>query len=247
MAKDAALGRLFGKAAAFFRGPVEQVDGVWTRKLSKPQLEDISNNFPAYRVDLPDGTSRLYKLNPDMDIGYGVPANKMINREVGASITDRHLGFGLVPRTTFWEGPYGKGSLQDWLHDATPGKLPHEYDRLDQQRMAVLDYVMGSGDRNIGNVFTHHGRPAATDNSISFPRYDDEVIRSTYVKNHVGQQLDADVLAQVNAVDPVRLATDLKDAGIDAQSVTNAMSRLREIQSNGAITGRYWRGDIIEW
>lgn len=65
------------------------------------------------------------------------------------------LGLGLVPTTTEWSDPTnGTGSLQDWAEDAYPGADSRDYDPLDQERVAVLDYVMANTDRHQENYLT---------------------------------------------------------------------------------------------
>jgi hypothetical protein len=122
-------------------------------------------------------------------------------REVATSRLDKMLTFYLVPTTTIWnDGPYGPGSLQEWVEGATPARIdrsrrPVGYSQSDSQRMGVLDYIAGAGDRQRDNYLTGpDGRPVGIDNGCTFPtptrlpiRFP---IRSDFTALHVCEELN---------------------------------------------------------
>lgn len=59
--------------------------------------------------------------------------------------------------------PYDIGSHQEWV-DAIGALAVGDYSVEDQQRMAVIDYVIAHSDRGPGNLLTSAGgRPVAID------------------------------------------------------------------------------------
>jgi hypothetical protein len=132
----------------------------------------------SYVVELEDGSKAIYKpvagesaaLRQQMEMsGY------QGEREVGMSRLDEELGFGRVPTTTWWNGPRGPGSLQEW-HDDSIGYLTLDaYDLGQREEVAVLDHIAGSEDRGSENIRSDHGAGEgdhellAIDNGQAFP------------------------------------------------------------------------------
>ncbi|HEY4420319.1 MAG TPA: hypothetical protein VGN22_12410, partial [Pseudonocardia sp.] len=159
-------------------------------------------------------------------------------REIGAYRLAEELGWDdLVPPTTEWHGPHGPGSVQEWVHGTQPGAWEiAEYESFDRERTAVLDYVMGNTDRNPGNYLGHLGRLRLIDHGLAFPRRaelvrhtEDVVIDSEFVVEQQGESLSEGVLADVRALDPVRLGERLRTTGLGDYEVVSALARLREI------------------
>lgn len=169
-------------------------------------------------------------------------------RELAAYGTDRMLDFNLIPTTA--EGVFdttgarGPGSLQEWV----PGSESQAVDRyplLDQQRMAVLDYVTANSDRHPNNYLTGpDGRPVAIDHGETFPLNNENGITSQFVGSWLDRPLSPEVLAHVRAVDLSAFRDMLLARGITEQAADGAVARLREIQEEGMITGRAFGGEI---
>jgi len=210
----------------------------------------------AYVVTFEDGSQGLYKpvTGEDTTTVTGVPPSGLAPREVGASVVDRHLGLGLTPATTNWDGPQGPGSLQRMAMPNTPSNDPGDYTSSEQQRMAVLDYVIGNSDRHNGNYLTdQNGGVVPIDHGYSFPVDQDSFdrgpirgIRSDFVANEYGTYMDQDIIDGLNRVDSDRLGDDLARLGLEEPAIDGALSRLDEIRQNGGITGANWPGRITE-
>jgi hypothetical protein len=56
--------------------------------------------------------------------------------------------------------------------------------------------------------------------------------------------LSDETMAKVNAVNPVRFESMLRQSGIGEPAIQGARERLSEIQADGMITGRNWPGII---
>jgi hypothetical protein len=227
------------------------------RDLQNSRITNLSpignggNVNEAFKAELDDGSHGVYKpesgeqtagMRQDITGDLG-------RREVAASRVDEMLGFGRVPTTAWTDGvpPHGPGSLQRFAEGAGPSLDANQYPRQQQQQMAVLDYVTGNTDRHVDNYMTgRDGNPVAIDNGYSFPDGERDAIRSDFVRDHLNQPLDPDVVDAVRGVDPNVMRQTLQDSGLSPTAVDLAVSRLEEIQRRGMITGENWRGPIVD-
>jgi hypothetical protein len=201
----------------------------------------------AHLVTFADGTRGVYKpiAGEDASLRQGIP-DGLANREVAASRMDEAFGFGRVPTTTIADGAHGPGSIQQWSESTPP--LPHnEYPRIQQEQMAVSDYVTGNTDRHLGNYLTDpNGNIVAIDHGYSFPESPDPRfgIRSDFVDKNLNTPLSDEVMANVRAVDPAQVRDMLAATGLRAPAVDGVIARLTEVQTHGMITGEAWPGVI---
>lgn len=178
------------------------------------------------------------------------------SNEQGGYIVSRDLGLGVVPTTA----PVTAADGTTWtLQQFADGeRLPaNQYSMLDQQKMGVLDYVIGNVDRHGANWGSFSdGTPAGWDNGLTFTNPSNisdasnlgarpPVIKSDFVANVLGQPLDPSLLSSLQSVDVNQLAQNLIDAGIPQPNVAQAIARLQEIQNNGMITGEAWAGQSM--
>lgn len=195
----------------------------------------------VFRADLDDGTRAVFK--PETYKG-----SHQIRAEVAAYRVSELLGFRLVPTTTLTttaaEGP---GSLQRFAEGTTEGRQTYQYTTLETQRMAVLDYVIGNLDRNLGNYLTGtNGELIAIDHGLAFPEHAVNEIMSDFIRDHLGARLDPDVARAVAEVAPAELRSMLLSTGLSPAAVDLAVARLVEIQERGMITGEAWAGELID-
>lgn len=190
--------------------------------------------------------------------GSDNPYGDFYKNEIGAYQVDQALGLGLVPTTAPFVGPdslgdqgKGIGSIQAMVQPPNDRMAPTDYSAVDQQKMAVLDYVIGNGDRHGANWLTQASpndplapAPAAIDNGMAFPTeiHQGVGLRSDFVNNALNKPLDPSVLDAVNNVNQGALEQKLADSGISQQGIDLAMARLNEIKSNGMITGSAFQG-----
>jgi hypothetical protein len=215
-----------------------------------PITGEVTQNInTVFKVEFDNGEVGFYKPLSGEDATFtGTGAyGEMWRSEVGAYHVDQALGFNRVPVTAAFEGKSGVGSIQEMA----PGdRLPSGgYTEVQQQQMGVLDYVLGNGDRHLGNWVSHaDGSPAAIDNGASFPDPAaatnpdaDIVIRSDFVLDSVGKPLDPAVVDAVRQVDQGALADQLRANGVSESAINQSMARLQEIADNGKITGQTWQ------
>jgi hypothetical protein len=167
-------------------------------------------------------------------------------REVASARTDEMLRFGLVPPTTLVAiEPLGSGSLQDWV-DGTGELAAEDYRVEDQQRTAVLHYILGHPDAGSDNLMTVLARPVSIDNGDTFPASAaDARIASPFLDLWFDRPLLKEVLAELNAVRPEEYRLMLLATGLSEAAAGGAVARMEEIQNQGRITGEAWDGDII--
>ncbi|WP_405484676.1 hypothetical protein [Nocardia sp. NBC_00511] len=204
----------------------ESTDGARARAIVKPFTGEIRTRRAIFRTPGAQGA-----------------------REVGMYRLSNMLGWDRVPPAALVEDAAGLGpsAVMKWVrsHDSLEVS---KYDVADQHRMAVLDYIGGNSDRNPSNFRTvfEHGRPrpVAIDHSLTFPEYRDAEfgISSEFIGTHMATNapLHADVLRDVRALHPDALRSGLRDLGMSADATEGAVARLREIQTNGRITGEAW-------
>ncbi|WP_285581273.1 hypothetical protein [Actinoallomurus iriomotensis] len=236
---------IFRAAFRFLRSPKVggkmAADGVHYLKVGKGSTRPL-------KVTLSDGARKIYKVNPRSSARASVPTDGITNREVAAYRLDRLFGFDLVPKTEFWAGKNGRGSLQDWVKDVKGGLSVNSYEMADRERMAIFDYVAGNTDRHSGNYLTRrdNGRPLAIDHGYCFPSSDKSPIISDFVADRFDRPISDEVIAQVRSVSPQRLADELRSCGLDEDAVAGAAARLREVQQlePGRIQGTAWPGMI---
>lgn len=141
------------------------------------QLSEASN--ATLLVEL-SGQRFVYKPVRGERPLWDFPDSTLGRREVAAFEVSRRLGWDLVPRTRWVsDGPFGPGSLQDWVDGASlpvgvfpAGKVPDGWlsvlsgadesdkplevahrDNADLRRMALFDLLINNADRKGGHLF----------------------------------------------------------------------------------------------
>ena len=118
-------------------------------------------------------------------------------REVAAYVVSEALGFHIVPFTTLREeGPYGAGSLQQFI-DYDPNYHYFNFSEDDRQKLrpvVLFDLLVNNADRKGGHVFfegdTH--KLYAIDHGICF--HEDDKLR-TVLWDFGGQKIPDELLA----------------------------------------------------
>jgi len=202
----------------------------------------------VYNVTSEDGVTRIGKPqvgeSPDQVELYG----ELWRNEVAAYHVSEALGLDVVPTTAPYQGVKGVGSLQDFA--AADGKAFGDYTPIEQERMAVLDYMLANGDRHFGNVMTSASDGLqAIDNGASLPADPSEPmgwIRSDFVTDHIGQSLSPKTVEALNTVDRAALTDQLRAVGKSDVAIEQAFARLDEM-AKGKITGKTWMDQGGKW
>jgi uncharacterized repeat protein (TIGR03843 family) len=139
----------------------------------KGRLPRSSNATFLVEVAL-DGAAALAVYKPERGERplWDFPSG-LFKRELAAYLLSEALGWGLVPLTIRREGPYGEGSLQEFVHADfqqhyfTLCAEPAHRDRL--ARICAFDLVANNADRKSGHcLLGPDGRVWAIDNGLCF-------------------------------------------------------------------------------
>ena len=85
---------------------------------------------------------------------WDFPPASLAGREVAAWLVSEALGFGLVPFTLLRDGPFGPGSLQQYI-DHDPEIHYFSFKPADRQRLrpvALFDLLINNADRKGGHI-----------------------------------------------------------------------------------------------
>jgi uncharacterized repeat protein (TIGR03843 family) len=102
---------------------------------------------------------------------FDFPFGTLVRREVAAFALSEHLGWSIVPPTVLRDGPFGEGSVQEWIfldESVDQVALVNDDDpRL--RRMAVFDALANNTDRKIGHILpAPEGRLFGVDHGVTF-------------------------------------------------------------------------------
>lgn len=176
----------------------------------------------------------------------GVTPGTGAYRSMAVQEVDRLLGFETVAETRLISTDAGPATLQAHvpraLHDVT------DYPRLASQRMAIVDYITGQGDRLLRNWGTDTlGHPVAFDSGMSFthPMNVGATISSNFVGEWFQKPLERELVEHVAQLDRQQLRYQLADLGLSSGEIRGALARAHEIATTGMITGDSWPGAMI--
>jgi len=85
---------------------------------------------------------------------WDFPEASLAGREVAAYLVSQALGFGFVPLTILRDGPYGPGSLQQYV-EHNPHLHYFTFKPVDRQRLrpaALFDLLVNNADRKGGHI-----------------------------------------------------------------------------------------------
>ncbi|MHB8668950.1 MAG: SCO1664 family protein [Acidimicrobiales bacterium] len=123
----------------------------------------------------------------------------LFRREVAAWVVSEALGWGLVPPTIVRDGPFGPGSLQEFVeahfeeHYFTLLDQPGHHEAL--RRIATFDLLINNADRKGGHCLLGHDRRVwAIDHGLSF--HDEPKLR-TVIWDFAGEQVPAPLVADL--------------------------------------------------
>ena len=153
-------------------------------------------------------------------------------REIAAYLLSEALGWGLVPRTIEREGPFGDGSLQQFVpadfeqHYFTLREDPAHHERLKQ--ICLFDLLANNADRKSGHCLLCEGSIYAIDNGLTF--HVDPKLR-TVIWEFSGEPIPPVWLADVERV----VATVPKELGalLDRDEREALVTRVRGLVAAG--------------
>jgi hypothetical protein len=127
----------------------------------------------------------------------------LAGREVAAYLLSEALGFGFVPLTVLRDGPYGPGSLQQFI-DHNPERHYFSFkpaERLLLRPVVLFDLLANNADRKGGHVLFQKGtrRLFAIDHGLCF--HAEDKLR-TVIWDFAGQPIPPDLQSALGALQP---------------------------------------------
>ena len=185
---------------------------------------------------------------------WDFPDGTLHKRERAAYVMSEILGWNLVPQTELREGPYGVGSLQDWLEAQvtvvdifTPGQVPDEWltvitgidengdevtlahaDDPRLQQIAVFDALINNADRKAGHILTdQEGNLFGIDHGLTF--HDEDKLR-TVLWHLRGEPIPVELLNDLTRLDG---ALPVLEQLIHPKEIAALLTRRESLRSQG--------------
>ncbi len=171
----------------------------------------------------------------------------LFKRELAAYVLSEALGWGLVPLTVRRDGPYGEGSLQEFVHADfaqhyfTLREDPAHHERL--ARICAFDLFANNADRKSGHcLLGPDGRVWAIDNGLCF---NVEPKLRTVIWDFAGQPLPEGAREDLRGLARRGLPTAFEDllAGEEREILLARAKRLAQLNRFPAEGG----GDRYPW
>ena len=192
------------------------------------------------------------------------PPGTLAGREVASYLISEALGWSLIPPTVFRDGPFGPGAVQWWIEDLDdtsavidlfpPALVPAGWavvlegsdpqgeavslahaDRIDLQRMAVLDLILNNADRKAGHIMLQDGQLFGVDHGLTF--HPASKLR-TVLWGWAGQKIPDHLLAEVRDL-AAQFSQSEPDRGAGAASLRAQLEKLLGPPELHALRGRF--------
>jgi len=153
----------------FVRGLMDTEDNFLHGEMSiVGRLVDASN--ATLLVEYANGLRAIYKPTAGERPLWDFPDGNLASREVASYYISEVGGFNLVPRTILRDGPYGMGSVQEWIDvpDSFDSVEYGQQDLPELRSLALFDAVINNTDRKFGHILQdENGRLFACDHGVT--------------------------------------------------------------------------------
>jgi uncharacterized repeat protein (TIGR03843 family) len=174
----------------------------------------------------------------------------LYQRELAAYVLAEDLGWDLIPPTVVRDGPYGEGSVQQFI-DADFEQHYFtllEHDRYHEQlrRLCAYDLLANSTDRKGGHVLVDgEGHLWGIDNGLSFHA---EFKLRTVIWDFAGERIPGELLQDVSRLLDGKLSDELAEL-LDPFECEGLRARARALISEGRYptdpSGRRWPWPVV--
>jgi uncharacterized repeat protein (TIGR03843 family) len=159
---------------------------------------------------------------------WDFPPASLAGREVAAYIVSEALGFGFVPLTILRDGPFGPGSLQQYI-DYNPDYHYFNFKPEDRRRLrpvALFDLLANNADRKGSHVFFEKRtrRLFGIDHGLCF--HAEDKLR-TVLWDFAGEAVPADLLAALEAFDAKLSGPDGLSAALGEYLLPEELAAIR--------------------
>ncbi len=156
------------------------------------RLVDASNATLLAHIEVAGGKTKvIYKPiageRPLWDFADG----NLASREVAAYLVSEAIGFELVPFTTLRDGPFGLGSVQQWIETDENADVVEiaQSENPQIRQMALFDAIVNNTDRKFGHILiTEEGKIFGCDHGVTF--HEEDKLR-TVLWQFAGEEFDS--------------------------------------------------------
>ncbi len=203
---------------------------------------DGSNYTFLARVQLGDTESlAIYKPRDGEAPLWDFPRGTLYQREYAAYLLSQVLGWDFIPFTTIRDGPYGIGSVQEFVeHDPRQNYYALTEDNYSQLKtIACFDLVANSTDRKPNHlILDHAGKLWSIDHGLTF--HPETKIR-TVIWDFSGEQIPGHLLDSLRVLagqleNPQGLLQELLEV-LPAEEVAALGRRIQWVLGEGVYPG----------
>lgn len=215
----------------------ETLDGFRTKLIHEGELEvegrfvDASNATLFARVSIgEDSLPVIYKPIAGERPLWDFPDGTLAAREVAAYTFSEALDLNLIPYTILRDGPFGMGSVQEWI------EVPETVDIVELVRskpeqlrtLALLDAIMNNTDRKFGHILVNsEGSIFGCDHGLCF--HEDDKLR-TVLWNWSGVAFSD---GEIQLLDKASEAVHLLEEYISAAEIDALSQRIGRLRKDG--------------
>jgi hypothetical protein len=156
----------------------------------------------------------VYKPRRGEQSLWDFPEASLAGREVAAYLVSEALGFGFIPLTVLRDGPFGPGSLQQYIeHNPNLHYFTFKSaDRLRLRPVVLFDLLVNNADRKGGHILLQKGTRKLTliDHGLCF--HAEDKLR-TVIWDFAGEELSPELVSALETFRSVlrlRLCTELQ-------------------------------------
>jgi hypothetical protein len=162
----------------------------------------LGSNY-TFLVDVRHGLRKVpavYKPMRGEQPLWDFPSTSLAGREVAAYLVSQALGFGFIPYTILRDGPYGPGSLQEFI-EYDPNYHYFSFKPADRQRLrpvALFDLLANNADRKGSHILieSRSRKLYLIDHGLCF--HEEDKLR-TVLWDFAGEPIPEDLLASLSA------------------------------------------------
>jgi len=178
----------------------------------------------------------VYKPQKGEQPLWDFPEASLAGREVAAYLVSEALGFHFVPLTVLRNGPFGPGSLQQYI-EYNPNYHYFNFSSIDRQRLrpvALFDLLVNNADRKGSHILVekHTRRLFLIDHGLCF--HAEDKLR-TVLWDFAGEPIPDELLSILETVQSVLssgLSTDLQPY-LEPGEIAALQSRAEAILADG--------------
>jgi len=176
---------------------------------------------------------------------WDFPDGNLAQRERAAYLLSEALGLHIVPFTILREGPFGVGSVQEWI------EMDEEFDVVafasadtqELRKMVLLDAIINNTDRKYGHILVDsHGSVFGCDHGVTF--HSDPKLR-TVLWQWAGDEFTTEEISVLKK--SVEIAESILSDLITKEEIQALLQRSSEMIESGAFPYPSEEWPAIPW